>query len=523
MFDAAGAKVGTEFGVNPVQAAYYQYSPTVSGLTNGGFVVSYMEIAWNNNSVDYPINYNVYAQLFDATGSEVGTRTLVHTDAREDIFQGMSATITGLADGGFVVAWKYKSGDSGISYGIAAQIFDAAGVKVGSEFLVDTQGGSIQLVPSITGLANGSFVVTWFDTTVLGNGNYSIDINAQIFDAAGAKVGTELLVNTVTDGGQYWPAVTGLANGSFVITWADGGSGFYDPNRSGLEIKAQVFSATGVKSGPEFQVNTAVLRDQTYPKVAALSDGNFVITWQDESSGLGDIKAQIFSPIDGPVAANGAGNGNEDAAINGTLAASDANGDALTYARVANAQHGNVVVNADGSYIYTPNANYNGPDSFTFKANDGAFDSNVATVTLTVAAVNDTPVAANGAKTGNEDTSIAGTLVASDVDGTPLTYSVVTQAAHGTVAVNANGTYAYTPVANYSGPDSFTFKASDGTLDSNVATVTLTVTAVNDAPVAANGAGSGARTRPSPARSRRAISKAPRSLTAGSRRRRTAA
>ena len=197
VFDAAGAKVGTEFGVNPVQAAYYQYSPTVSGLTNGGFVVSYMEIAWNNNSVDYPINYNVYAQLFDAAGSEIGTRTLVHTDAREDIFQGMSATITGLADGGFVVAWKYKSGDSGISYGIAAQIFDAAGVKVGTEFLVDTQGGSIQLVPTITGLANGSFVVTWYDTTVLGNGNYSIDIKAQIFDAAGAKVGTEFLVNTV--------------------------------------------------------------------------------------------------------------------------------------------------------------------------------------------------------------------------------------------------------------------------------------------------------------------------------------
>jgi VCBS repeat-containing protein len=77
---------------------------------------------------------------------------------------------------------------------------------------------------------------------------------------------------------------------------------------------------------------------------------------------------------------------------------------------------------------------------------------------------------------------ISGTAAASDIDSTLLTYSLVQPASHGTVSVNPDGSYSYTPQLNYFGPDSFTFRASDGTVDSNVATVALTVTPVNDAP-----------------------------------------
>jgi 6-phosphogluconolactonase (cycloisomerase 2 family) len=96
-------------------------------------------------------------------------------------------------------------------------------------------------------------------------------------------------------------------------------------------------------------------------------------------------------------------------------------------------------------------------------------------ITLDVTPVNDAPAAQNGSTGGNENEVINGTLVATDVDSLSLTYSRVAQAAHGTAVVNANGTFAYTPDTGYNGPDSFTFKANDGSADSNVATVTLAV------------------------------------------------
>ena len=165
---------------------------------------------------------------------------------------------------------------------------------------------------------------------------------------------------------------------------------------------------------------------------------------------------------DAPVAQNGSASGNEDTPIGGTLVATDVDGLTLTYALGAQAANGTVVVNTDGTYTYTPNPNYNGTDSFTFTASDGTAGSNTATVTLTVAAVNDAPVAQNGSASGSEDTPISGTLVATDVDSVTLTYALGAQATHGTVVVNTDGSYTYTPNLNFNGTDSFTFTANDG-------------------------------------------------------------
>lgn len=100
------------------------------------------------------------------------------------------------------------------------------------------------------------------------------------------------------------------------------------------------------------------------------------------------------------------------------------------------------------------------------------------------AILNQPPVAADGTLTATEDSMASGTLVATDADSMSLTYSVAANASHGTVHITdpATGAYTYTPEANYSGPDSFTFKANDGSLDSNTATITVNVAAVNDAP-----------------------------------------
>jgi VCBS repeat-containing protein len=146
------------------------------------------------------------------------------------------------------------------------------------------------------------------------------------------------------------------------------------------------------------------------------------------------------------------------------------------------------MLNTNGSFTYTPAANYNGADSFTYKANDGSLDSNIVTVTLTVNPVNDAPLAMADTYTTDEDTALVVTatgLLSNDTDdGTTLTSITVTNVAHGALTLATDGGFTYTPVANFNGEDSFTYKANDGSLDSNIVTVTLTVNPVNDAPVA---------------------------------------
>jgi uncharacterized repeat protein (TIGR01451 family) len=170
----------------------------------------------------------------------------------------------------------------------------------------------------------------------------------------------------------------------------------------------------------------------------------------------------------------------------------DPNLDALTAVLVSGPTHSapsGFTLNADGSFSYTPAANYNGSDSFTYKANDGSLDSNVATVTLTITAVNDNPDAVNDSATVAEDSGanaidvLANDTAAPDT-GETLTVTAKTNASNGTVAITAGGTgVSYTPNANFFGSDSFTYTISDGYGGTDTATVNVTVTNVNDAPV----------------------------------------
>ena len=196
-----------------------------------------------------------------------------------------------------------------------------------------------------------------------------------------------------------------------------------------------------------------------------------------------------------PVAVNDAVSTLEDQPITFNMLTNDldAEGDTLTASIVNEASftaplNGTLAQNADGSFTYTPNANYFGSDTFTYTANDGSLDSNLATVSITITPVNDAPVAGDASATTLEDTALILDLVAhsSDIDADTLTPSIVQGPANGVLTQNADGTYTYTPNANYFGTDSFTYRVSDGEFDSNLATVSLTVAAANDAPLAAD-------------------------------------
>lgn len=178
----------------------------------------------------------------------------------------------------------------------------------------------------------------------------------------------------------------------------------------------------------------------------------------------------------------------EDTALPVTLVGSDVEGDSLTYPVVAAPSNGSLVTDGGASVTYTPNLNFFGTDSFTFQTRDPSMAlSSVQTVTVNVAAVNDPPVANALSRTTNEDTAVGVVLSGSDVEGTSLTYQVVTGPANGTLS-GTPPNLTYTPAANTSGTDFFTFKVNDGSVDSASAQVTLTVISVNDLPVAQNSA-----------------------------------
>src|SRR5206468_1341572 len=162
----------------------------------------------------------------------------------------------------------------------------------------------------------------------------------------------------------------------------------------------------------------------------------------------------------------------------------DPDADPLTAALAAGPAHSSLTLNSNGSFTYTPTTGYSGPDSFTYKANDGFANSNVATVSLTV---NAAPTVVNHSYTTNKGVVLSvpapGVLAGSTDPGGSEQAAVVTGPAHGSLTLNADGSFTYTPTAGYSGPDSFTFKAHDGTLDSNAATASIRVDAP---PVAVN-------------------------------------
>ncbi len=159
--------------------------------------------------------------------------------------------------------------------------------------------------------------------------------------------------------------------------------------------------------------------------------------------------------------------------------------------------HGTTSVNTGtGVITYTPAANYNGSDSFTYTVGDThGGTSSAATVTVTVNAVNDNPVAVADVDSTPEDTAVSIDVVANDTDvdtgdsADADTITLATQPAHGTAQVSA-GEVLYTPAANFNGSDSFTYSVKDQNgADSNVATVIVNVSGVNDAPAAANDSG----------------------------------
>ena len=197
---------------------------------------------------------------------------------------------------------------------------------------------------------------------------------------------------------------------------------------------------------------------------------------------------------DAPVAADDVATIDEDAPVTIAVLAndSDVDGEFADADQRSGPANGTATINADGTVTYSPALNFNGADGFSYiTSGDGNGGAATANVTITVNPVNDAPVAADDAATTDEDTLLRTSLPqaswrnADDVDGDALAAILNTSPSNGTLTLNSNGSFSYIPdLLNFNGSDSFTYNANDEQADSNVATVSITVNAVNDAPVA---------------------------------------
>ena len=227
---------------------------------------------------------------------------------------------------------------------------------------------------------------------------------------------------------------------------------------------------------------------------------SFVVTVSDgKLSTEVTISIDVTPVNDAPVGSNDSITTPEDTTKTGKIKATDVDGDQLIYTLKDKAQHGSVTVDAKtGEYIYTPNKDYNGADSFVVTVSDGKGGSDDVTIMVDVLAVNDLPVANNIAVSGEEDTVIEVKFSATDIDGTIQSYVIntVPKSTEGAlyilgsstaliagIRVKATDKIVFKPVEDWNGKLSFTYLAVDNEGgNSNVATVTINITPVNDAP-----------------------------------------
>ena len=300
-YDAAGNAVGGEFLVNSAES-FDQRAPSLAALNDGGYVV-----VWESDfTAPDSSSLGVFGQRYDADGNAVGGQFLVNTFTTSSQ---SAASVTGLDDGGYVVAWR-SFGQDGDSWGIYGQRYDAAGAAVGGEFQVSTETAGAQDIPEVVALDGGGYVVVWQSAAQDGSGN---GVFGQAYDAANAALGGEFQINATTAGDQGMPVVTALTGGGFVATWDSA-----DADQSGVFARVFTFTPSGLTTW-EVPVGDLAGLTETPP---ADSDEDFTLTLSvtsteaangDQATTTASLDVTVVAVADAP-----------------TLATSDASGDPNT-------------------------------------------------------------------------------------------------------------------------------------------------------------------------------------------------
>ena len=270
---------------------------------------------------------------------------------------------------------------------------------------------------------------------------------------------------------SFIPPLTGQENTPYTA----------DVNASDVEGDLLMFSLITAPTGMTIDGSTGVINwlpgfDQAGDRVVTVA-----VTDALGASDTFSFTIAVANVNQRPIASDLVVQADEDTATTVTLVGSDNDGDAITYS-VINQPANGLLSGAVPNLIYTPNANFNAVDSFTYQVNDGVENSVAGIVTLTVNAVNDIPVVQPISVVMFADSSEAITLLGSDIDGDTLTFAISAQPTNGGVVIN-NNIATYTPAIGYVGSDSFVYVANDGIEDSASVIVSITVNTLNATPV----------------------------------------
>ena len=262
LFDAQDQMIGSETRINDITTGN-QEKPAVSMAPNGDFVV-----VWAAQS-DSAHQYDIYGQIF-RNNQSYGSNFLVNTTRDHSQTRPKVAVHN---DGSFIVVWDSWFQD-GSDRGVYGQRFDSNGIKMGTEFQVNTTTTYSQARPDVAITQNGEFVVIWesWNQDIVTPSGYGIF--GQRFDASATKIGGEFQINTYTNDYQWFGDVLALDDGNFVVVWC---SWEQDGDDGGIYL--QRFNAQANKAGPEVRVNSSTSFYQWLPQLARIGQENFAVIW----------------------------------------------------------------------------------------------------------------------------------------------------------------------------------------------------------------------------------------------------
>lgn len=469
LYDAGGSQTNTQtFGGSGL------VHPDTAVLDDGRIVVTYTQSAGGDAG-----SSAIMGQVLAPNGNLLGSPFLVNVT---NPTAQQSSHVTALPGGGFVAVWASDLQD-GNGVAIVGQMFDASAAPVGPEFVANTYTNGNQELPVVAALADGGYVVAWQSFGQDGSGN---SLHAQRYDLTGARVGGEFQVNTYSFSAQSSPTVVGLPDGGFAISW----SSFLEDG-SGYGIFEQRYNADGSPFGIETRVNNITTGNQySYPfggggQMALLDNGDLVNVWSTEI-GAGEIFSTLTSLPEGyttedrPVPVNLAAaltdtDGSETLTI--TLSGFPAG---ATFSLGAASGSDWVIENAEGLDLstleMTPPADWNGSFTLTAMAtatetSNGSAASTTASGTYRILPVEDGPRAENQVIEVPINDGLSpytpppGALVAVDPDlGDTLTWTAGSFALpNGTLNISPSGGFNFNPNPGFTGVETFTATVTDST------------------------------------------------------------